>query len=109
MMFLALLSARFISAGSFWLTWMATLCIAVGWDLAILDCSAFLIGACASAAGTRSSPNRAAAPTGAIRAMRLLIILGTPHSGWDELKLGRRPIENGPVLAKTSLPAPAPL
>src|SRR5581483_139335 len=66
MMFLALLSARFITAGSFWLTWMATLCVAVGWDLVILDCSAFLTGACASAAGTRTSPSRAAKPTGQV-------------------------------------------
>src|SRR5581483_11694911 len=108
MMFLALLSARFITAGSLWLTWMATLCVAVGWDLVILDCSAFLTGACASAAGTRTSPSRAARPTGATRAMQLLIIAKDSPLGLGRTKTGRRPAKCGPVLAKTSLPARAP-
>src|SRR5215470_4334746 len=49
MMFLALFNAKSIRALSFWLTWMATLCIAFGADLVDLDCSAFLTGASAEA------------------------------------------------------------
>src|SRR5215470_16407023 len=49
MTFLALFSAKSIKDLSFWLTWMATLCIAFGAELVGLGCSAFLAGAWASA------------------------------------------------------------